>query len=95
MPKGTATDLSLVDTETLITELSKRHEEIIIISECRKKPECVNIFTKTANGEFFDEKVGFDIFLVLQLLHTAEDQMIRDYLGPKKAEDDGSDENNT
>lgn len=86
MPKETATDLSLIDTESLIAELANRHEEIIIISENRKKPDCVDIYAKTANGE--SHEIGFNIFFALNLLHTAEEQMLNDYLGFKKTEDE-------
>ncbi len=91
MPKDTAIDWSLVSTEELMTELSSRHEEIIIIRENLKKPEWVDIWTKTAIGELYDQEIGFDIFFALELLHTAEKQMLMDYLRLKRAEENGCD----
>jgi len=88
MPKQTQIDLNLVDTKELIQELANRHEEIIVIREERLHPDMLNIRVKTSVGLLTKPELGFDIICALQLLHTAEEHLILDYLG---VEQDGND----
>ncbi len=91
MTKETAINLSLIDTEDLITELTERHEEIIIIREDRKDSEWLNIRTKTGFSKYGNRDAGFDILRALNLLHITTMQLLQDHLIAKKAEDSDSD----
>lgn len=98
MQKQTQIDLNLIDTDDLINEIARRHDEIIIIRENRKDSELVDIRTKTHMGKFANPELGFDILFALQLLQAAENQMIMDYLGAEQEDNDGNDapqDNNT
>lgn len=89
MPKDTAIrPLEIVSTEELIDELTERHEEIIIVREDRIHSEWLNIRAKTKFRKNSNRKARFDLILAIQMLHTAEEQLIRDYLN---TEDDDSD----
>ena len=89
--KETAINLSLIKTEDLITELTERHEEIIIIREDRKDFEWLNIRAKTGFGKYGNRDAGFDILRALNLLHTTAMQLLKDHLIAEKAEDSDSD----
>lgn len=95
MPKNTAIDFTEVSTEELMTELSDRHEEIVIIRENLKKPDWVDIWTKTPLTEVTDPEVGYDALRALELLHTAVKQMFVDYMRIERVDEDDSDENST
>lgn len=76
----TETDLDLVSTGDLITELANRHEEIIVIREYKKHTNEDNVFVKTNFGKKGRQDKGFDLIEATQMLHSAHWQLIHDYL---------------
>ena len=92
MSKDTAIGLNLASTEELIDELTLRCEEIIIIRENLKDPSLVDIRAKTHFGKRGNPDIGFDIIIALQLLHTTEEQLLRDHLDFKEDDNDGTNE---
>lgn len=87
MPKDTAIDLALVSNEELIGEFAERHEEIIVVREDRKDSNWLNIRTKTGRTKYSNPDAGFDLILAVQTLHTAIEQLIRDYLNTDNDDD--------
>jgi len=95
MPKDTAIDLNLISTEELVDELTLRCEEIIIIRENRKDSTLLDIRAKTHFGKRGNPDMSFDIVFALQLLHSTEEQLLRDHLDFERDDNDGNNENNT
>ncbi len=91
MPKQTEIDLNLISTGELIDELTTRHDEIIIIRENLKDSGLLDIRAKTHFGKRGNLDVGFDIVFALQLLHSTEEQLLRDHLEFKEDDNEGSD----
>lgn len=83
--------LTLIDTADLIDELTQRHNEIIIIRENRKDSGLLDIRAKTNFGKRGNPDIGFDIVFALQLLHSTEEQLLRDHLDFKEDDNDGND----
>ena len=73
-------DLDLISTDDLIKELASRHEELIVIRECRKIPKADNVFVKTRFGAKGRVDKGFDLVEAAQMLHATHWQLIYDYL---------------
>lgn len=88
MPKDTAIDLSLISTEELIDELTERHEEIIIVREDRKDSSWLNIRAKTNFCKHSNPNAGFDLIRTIAILHSAEEQLAKDYLNTEDSDSD-------
>ena len=88
MQKDTAIDLNLISTEELIDELTERHEEIIIVREDRKDSTWLNIRAKTGRTKYSNPNARFDLLLAARTLHTAIEQLIRDYLNTEEGDSD-------
>lgn len=73
-------NLELVPTDDLIKELSKRHKEIIVIREYKKRINEDNVFVKTGFGKKGREDKGFDLIAATEMLHATHWQLIHDYL---------------
>lgn len=98
MQKQTEINLNFASTEELIDELTLRCEEIIIIRENLKDSSLLDIRAKTHFGKRGNPDIGFDIVFALQLLHSTEEQLLRDHLDFKEDDNDGNDapqDNNT
>lgn len=78
-PKIDEINLNLISTEELVDELTLRCEEIIIIRENRKDSNLLDIRAKTHFGKRGNPDMGFDIIFALQLLHSTEEQLLRDH----------------
>lgn len=73
-------DLELIPTDALISELSERHTEIIIIREYKKGVNEDKVFVKTGFGKKGRKEKGFDLVSATEMLHAAHWKLIHDYL---------------
>ncbi len=74
------TDLDLISTQDLITELADRHTELIVIREHKKQYHSNNVFVKTPFGKLGKEGKGFDLVVVTDMINGAHRQLIMEYL---------------
>lgn len=87
MPKDTAIELSLVDTDSLVQELCRRHEAIIIIREDRKDIGDFYVSAKTQSGKHTNTEAGFDLICAMDLLANAQIELVCQHFGLKKADE--------
>ena len=73
-------DIELISTDELITELSNRHKELIVIREHKKIKDSDNIFVKTPFGELGKKNKGFDLVVATEMLQAALRQLTIDFL---------------
>ena len=71
--------IELVSTDDLIEELASRHEEIIIIRECKKSKGCDDVFVKTGFGDLARKDKDFDLMRVVIILQAALRQLTMDF----------------
>lgn len=90
MPKQTQIELNLLSSDDLMQELMSRYEQIIIIRENRKESEIINIKVKTQRGKFCKPEDEFDIILAQDLLLTAQDHLLKVYMGAEQEDKDGT-----
>ena len=73
-------DLELISTDDLITELSNRHKELIVIRNTEKAKDTDTIFVKTPFGPLAKKEKGFDLIEAVEMLDTTHKQLIIEYL---------------
>lgn len=91
MSKETAIDLSLVDTDVLVQELCRRHENIIIIREDRKDIAQFYVSAKTPFGEHTNKNAGFDLICAMDLLTNATAELVIQHFELKLVTDEPQD----
>ena len=92
MPKQTAIDLNLVNTNDLVQELCRRHEAIIIIREDRKCEDDFYVTVKTQFGKHANKDAGFDLICAMELMSNAQFEIIAKHFELEPEDDSGEPE---
>lgn len=73
-------DLDLVLTDDLISELSNRHTELIVIRNKEKSKNADTVFVKTPFGPLARREKGFDLVEAIEMLDATQKQLVIEYL---------------
>jgi hypothetical protein len=71
MSEQTETDLSYISTQDLKDELFRRNNDIILITENKKKDNIWNINAKTGKGCIAKDDISYDPLVVTDMLTAA------------------------
>ncbi len=84
-------NLELVSTIELLAELNARNDKLVVITECKKIANSVDVFIKTPFGPLAKVDKGYDLIYAIDILHAASSKLISKYLEKNPENGSGGD----